>query len=229
MGSPGEAAILFDIDGTLVDSTYHHAIAWRRSFDRVHLPVPLWRIHRSIGMGGDRLVAEVAGSVVEERHGDDIRAGWREEYVRLKQEIDPLPASTDLVRRLASSGYRVALASSGDPEFAREAVALLGIGEDIELLTAAEDAEDSKPAPDLVRTTLQRLGGVRVAVLVGDTPYDVEAAAGAGLRCLALRSGGFSEAELLDAGAELVADSPEDLMDVHWEDYLSEPTDRGDA
>jgi HAD superfamily hydrolase (TIGR01549 family) len=223
MGNTSESAVLFDVDGTLVDSTYHHAIAWQRAFDRVHLPVPLWRIHRSVGMGGDRLVAAVAGDRAEERHGDELRDRWREEYARIKDEVFPLPGASELVRHLIGSGHRVALASSGDPEFTQQAVATLGLRRDVELVTTAEDAEDSKPAADLIVTTLHRMGGVRRAVMVGDTPYDVESAARAGLRCVGLRSGGYAEAELRDAGAVVVADAPEDLLDLDWEKYLSEP------
>ena len=219
-------AILFDIDGTLVDSTYHHAIAWQRAFDRHDVPVPLWRIHRTVGMGGDKLVAEVAGEDVEDRLGDALRKAWREEYVELKAEVDPLPGAADLVRRLAADGYRVALASSGDPEFSREAVDQLGIGDDIELLTTSEDADESKPEPDLIGVTLDRLGEVDRAVLVGDTPYDVESAGRAGLPCIGLRSGGYSDAELTEAGAVLVVDAPEDLLGLDWNDYLRS---RGDA
>jgi HAD superfamily hydrolase (TIGR01549 family) len=219
-------AILFDIDGTLVDSTYHHAIAWRRAFDRHDVTVPLWRIHRTVGMGGDKLVAEVAGKDVEERHGDDLRSAWREEYLELRAEVGPLPGAAELVRRLSADGYRVALASSGDPEFSREAVDLLGIGDDIEVLTSSEDADESKPEPDLIGVTLDRLGDVDRAILIGDTPYDVESAARAGLPCIGLRSGGYSEAELTDAGAVLVVDAPEDLLDVDWNDHL---TKRGEA
>jgi HAD superfamily hydrolase (TIGR01509 family) len=216
------AAVLFDIDGTLVDSTYHHAIAWQRAFDAVGLPLPLWRIHRSIGMGGDKLVTHVAGERVEERHGDELRAGWREQYVKIKNEVFPLPGATDLVRGLVKDGYVVALASSGEPEFADEAVATLGIRDDLAALTSSKDVEASKPDPDLISTTLSRLGDqVDQAVMVGDTPYDVESAAKAGLRCVALRSGGYSEAELTDAGAALVVDAPEDLKDLEWADYLS--------
>jgi HAD superfamily hydrolase (TIGR01549 family) len=219
-------AILFDIDGTLVDSTYHHAIAWQRAFDRHDVPVPLWRIHRTVGMGGDKLVGQVAGDEVEERLGNQLRDAWREEYLDLKAEVDPLPGAADLVRGLVSDGYQVALASSGDPEFSREAVEQLGIGDDIELLTTSEDADESKPEPDLVGVTLDRLGTVDRAILVGDTPYDVESAARAGLPCIGLLSGGYSEAELTSAGAVLVVDGPADLLNLDWNDYLNQ---RGDA
>src|SRR6478752_299970 len=204
MATTDDAAILFDIDGTLVDSTYHHALAWQRAFARHQVVLPLWRNHRTVGMGGDKLVAAVAGEEVEERIGDSLRTAWREEYVAVKAEVDPLPGAAELIRALVAAGYTVALASSGDPEFADEALDDLDIRDQVALLTTSEDAEESKPEPDLI----------------GDTPYDVESAERAGLGCIGLRSGGYSEAELVDAGAVLVVDAPEDLMGIEWEDYL---------
>ena len=217
---PENAAVLFDIDGTLVDSTYHHALAWQRAFDSREITIPFWRIHRTIGMGGDKLVGHVAGDEVEKEHGDALREVWREEYVKIKPEVRALPGATDLVKRLASVGFEVALASSGDPEFADEALDDLDIRKEIAVLKTSEDADDSKPEPDLVEVTLEALD-VRQAVLVGDTPYDVQSAERAGLRCIAVRSGGYSEAELVEAGAVLVVDAPEDLMDLDWEKYLA--------
>ncbi|MCW2808707.1 MAG: HAD-superfamily hydrolase, subfamily variant 1 [Marmoricola sp.] len=219
MTSSGNAAVLFDIDGTLVDSTYHHAIAWQRAFDRNDLPIPLWRIHRTIGMGGDKLVAEVAGDDVEKRLGDTLRDAWRDEYLQIKAEVDPLPGAAELVRKLAGDGYQVALASSGDPEFADEALDDLDIRDEVVVLKTSADVDRSKPDPDLVEVTLEALGTTR-AVMVGDTPYDVESAGRARLACIGLRSGGYSEAELVDAGAVLVVDGPEDLVDLDWDQYL---------
>ncbi|UDY24876.1 HAD family hydrolase [Nocardioides sp. Kera G14] len=216
-----KGAVLFDVDGTLVDSTYHHAVAWHRAFTRIIEAPPMWRLHRSIGMGGDRLVGEVAGEETETQYGDDLRAAWREEYTQLRKEVQPLRGAADLVRAVRSQGLRVALASSGDPQFSQEAVDLLGIGDDIELLLTSDDVDSSKPAPDLIQETLSRLDGVDAAVFVGDTVYDVEAAARAGLGCLTLRSGGFSTAELLDAGARRVDDLPADLIDLDWSNELT--------
>ncbi len=220
MATTDDAAILFDIDGTLVDSTYHHALAWKRAFARHQVVLPLWRIHRTVGMGGDKLVAAVAGDEVEERIGDSLRAAWREEYVAIKAEVAPLQGAAELVRTLVAAGYTVALASSGDPEFADEALDDLDIRDQVALLTTSEDAEESKPEPDLIGVTLDRLEGLRRAVMIGDTPYDVESAHRAGLGCIGLRSGGYSEAELVDAGAVVVVDAPEDLMGIEWENYL---------
>lgn len=216
----GTDAVLLDIDGTLVDSTYHHALAWHRAFARHRVAVPMWLLHRAIGMGGDKLVAQVSDDDTEQRLGDELRDAWREAYTELRVEVRPLPGAVDLVRRLREEGRRVALASSGDPEFSREAVELLGIGDDVELLTTAEDVEDSKPEPDLVGETLARMPGVERSVFVGDTVYDVAAAERAGVPCVALLTGGVSRAELLDAGAVTVAASPRELLDLDWTSTL---------
>ncbi|WP_231916880.1 HAD family hydrolase [Nocardioides scoriae] len=216
---PANAAVLFDIDGTLVDSTYHHAIAWQRAFDRQELHLPLWRLHRAVGMGGDKLVGHVAGDEVERRLGDTLRDAWQEEYAELEAEVDPLPGSRDLVQALAAAGWTVALASSGEARFAEHAVASLGVADAVSVLTTNADVDASKPEPDLLHATLARLD-VERAVMVGDTPYDVEAASRAGLACIALRSGGFSEAELGEAGAVLVVDVPGDLLDVDLVPHL---------
>jgi HAD superfamily hydrolase (TIGR01549 family) len=215
-----DAVILFDIDGTLIDSTYHHALAWQRAFERCDLPIPLWRIHRTIGMGGDKLVGEVAGEQVEEEKGDTLRDLWSEEYSEIKAEVRPLPGAVDLVKAAVDAGYRVALASSGEKEFSEEAVRMLGLEDVVTEVTTSADVEDSKPDPDLLQTTIDKVGGVRRAVFVGDTPYDVQAADRVGLACLTFRTGGFSQAELEDAGAVLVVDGPDELVDVDWETYL---------
>ncbi len=222
--TPRRAAILFDIDGTLVDSTYHHALAWSRAFADAGVPIPLWRIHRTIGMGGDKLVAAVAGDQVEEQQGDALRAAWGEQFVPVASEVRPLPGATDLVRALAEDGWTVALASSGQKRFAEDAVASLGITDLIAVMTTADDADQSKPEPDLVASTLAQLD-VDTAVFVGDTPYDVDAAGRAGLRCVAVRTGGFGRDELEAAGAALVVDDLTDLADLDWTELLQEPTD----
>ena len=139
----------------------------------------------------------------------------------MQSEVFPLPGAAQLIRTVARSPHRVALASSGDPEFTDDALALLGIADAIELVTSAEDAEISKPAPDLLRVALDRMGSVESAVFVGDTPYDVEAATRAGLRCVTVRTGGFSAGELHEAGADLVVESAADLLELDWSRYLN--------
>lgn len=220
--STRSCAVLFDIDGTLVDSTYHHALAWQRAFRVCEIVVPLYRIHRAVGMGGDKLVGQVAGDEVEDRLGDRLRSAWHEEYAALEAEVVPLPGAAELVHELATAGFRVALASSGEPDFASGAVASLGVEKDLACLTTSEDVDASKPDPDLVGETLSRLEGVTHAVLVGDTPYDVLAARRAGIACVGLLSGGYSEAELTEAGAVLVAGVPADLQHADWTELCVE-------
>ena len=223
MNDPADCVVLLDIDGTLVDSTYHHALAWHRAFARHDLTVPMWRLHRTIGMGGDKLVGEVAGDEVERSVGDAVRDGWAQEYAALVDEVSPLPGASELVRRLAADGYLVALASSGEKRFADVAVRVLGIGEHIHTMTNSGDAEDSKPDPDILGVTFDRVPAAQ-AVLIGDTPYDVEAAGRIGLACIGVLTGGFSRAELDAAGAALVVEELTELLELDWSSHLREPT-----
>jgi phosphoglycolate phosphatase-like HAD superfamily hydrolase len=204
--------LLFDIDGTLVDSTYHHAMCWHRAFTRHGHDLTVNRLHRLIGMGGDRLVAAAAGDEVEESEGDALRDAWAEEYAEVADRVRPVPGAADAVRRLVDEGYVVALASSGERRFAEKAVDDLGLADVVTELTTSSDAEESKPDPELVETTWTRVredhGGER-ALLVGDTPYDVESAHRAGIPCIAVLTGGFGEGEL--EGADAVV---EDMSEV---------------
>lgn len=222
------AAVLLDIDGTLVDSTYHHALAWFRAFEQVlgaEGTPPLWRVHRTIGMGGDKLVAEVAGDDVEQEHGDTLREVWSEKYAEVENEVPALPGASAMIHHLTESGYVVALASSGQKGFSQNAVKTLGVADEIALLTTSEDAERSKPDSDLLHATLEALHArddvaVDRAVMVGDTPYDIESASRAGLRCLAVRTGGFGVDELTEAGAALVLDDLSGFAAIDWEDLV---------
>ncbi len=219
---PGDV-VLFDVDGTLVDSTYHHAVAWHRAFTREGMQVPMWRVHRTVGMGGDKFVGVVAGDEVEEERGDALREAWKEEYAELMAEVEPLPGASDLVRDLEQAGYVVALASSGEKPFADAAVEDLGIGGQVAAVTTTTDAENSKPDPDILVATLDKLDGVERAILVGDTPYDVEAAARIGLGCVGLLTGGFSRAELEEAGAVVVVEDLTELQGWDWSAHLKAP------
>ena len=223
MDSP---VVLLDIDGTLVDSTYHHAIAWHRAFARHRVDVPMWRIHRSIGMGGDKLVPAVAGDEVEADLGDALRELWEQEYADLLDEVAALPGARDLVVDLQQRGHVVVLASSGAERFSHEAVRLLDIADEVSAVTSSSDAEESKPEADILGVALDRVSGER-AVVVGDTPYDVEAAGRIGLACVAVLTGGFSRAELEEAGAALVVETPGDLVGRDWHSLLR-PAHRSD-
>jgi phosphoglycolate phosphatase-like HAD superfamily hydrolase len=196
----------------LVDSTYHHAMCWHRAFTRLGHDITVNRLHRLIGMGGDRLVAAAAGGDVEESDGDALRDAWAEEYADVADDVRPVPGAADAVRRLVDAGYVVALASSGEKKFAEKAVDDLGIADVVTEMTTSTDADESKPHPELVETTWDRVReehGSERALLVGDTPYDVESAHRAGIPCIAVLTGGFGEGEL--EGADAVV---EDMSDV---------------
>jgi HAD superfamily hydrolase (TIGR01549 family) len=211
-GAKSKATIaILDIDGTLVDTNYHHAIAWYRAFRRHDVTVPVWRIHRTIGMGGDQLVAQVAGDEVEERLGDDIREAESELYRELIDEVQPMDGSRELIEDLREAGDVVVLASSAKDWEVEHYVELLDAREIVDGWTTSADVEATKPEPDLVKAALDKAGGEGEATMIGDTVWDVEAAKRAGVETLAVLTGGFSEAELREAGAKDVFTSVEEL------------------
>jgi HAD superfamily hydrolase (TIGR01549 family) len=214
--TPRHDTVLLDVDGTLVDTTYHHALAWARAFRSLDVDVPLWEVHRAIGMGGDKLVAAVAGDEVEKRSGDELRDRWLEEYEPLRAEVMPLPGAADLVRLLKDRGFRVALASSGKPQHTEQAVELLGVGDLLDAVTTSEETSESKPQPSIPETALKKAGGTS-AIMVGDSTFDIEAAARMHAPCVGVRTGGFGVDELEEAGAVLVADDPRALLTADWD------------
>lgn len=217
--------VLLDVDGTLVDSTYEHALAWHRAFGQHGLAIPVWRLHRAIGMGGDRLVAAVAGEQVESKLGDALREGWKQEYDELLPEVGAFDGASALLAELHSRGWRVGLASSGKPDHTRTAIELLGGDGPLDGWTSADDAEESKPAPDILQAALDQVGG-KTAVCVGDSTYDVEAATAAGWKCICVRTGGLGIAELYDAGAAHVFDDVAELLDKIDQTPLARPDSR---
>jgi HAD superfamily hydrolase (TIGR01549 family) len=202
---------ILDVDGTLVDTNYHHAIAWFRAFRRQFITVPVWQIHRHIGMGGDQLVAAVAGDDVEERAGDRIREAESELYKELIGEVQPMDGSRELIEDLKEAGNAVVLASSAKDWEVEHYLELLDAEEIVDAWTTSADVESTKPEPDLIKAALDKVDADRDAMLIGDTVWDVEAAKRAGVETLAVLTGGFSEAELRDAGAKDVFTSVEEL------------------
>jgi HAD superfamily hydrolase (TIGR01509 family) len=200
------AAAILDIDGTLVDTNYHHALTWYMAFRQHGVVLPVSRIHLHIGMGGDQLVAAVAGEEVEERCGDDIRAVESALYMAVIGTTSVLDGARELIEHLKAAGRQVVLASSAKEQEVEHYLDLLGARDLVDAWTTSADVESTKPEPDLVRAALEQLDGDE-AVMVGDTPWDVQAAAKAGVPTIALLTGGFSEAELRDAGAVAVFDS----------------------
>jgi HAD superfamily hydrolase (TIGR01549 family) len=207
----GPAAIL-DIDGTLVDSNYHHAVAWFRAFADHDIVLPLWRIHRHIGMGGDQLVGALCGDEVERERGDDIRATEKDRYFALIDEVRPLEGARGLIEDLKGKGREVVLASSAKPEEVDHYLDLLNARDLADGWTTSGDVEATKPDPDLIHAALDRVRADR-AVMVGDSTWDCAAARNAGVETLAVLTGGFSAQELFDAGALSVFGSLTELRE----------------
>jgi HAD superfamily hydrolase (TIGR01509 family) len=203
-------AAILDVDGTLVDTNYHHALAWYRAFRSQGLALPLWQLHRHVGMGGDKFVAAVAGDDVERRFGEDLRSEWERRFNELLDEIVPLPGARALVAELKRRGHRVVLASSSIEEHLNHFIDIVDVRELADDWTMKDDVAASKPDPDLVEAALEK-AATREAVMVGDTPWDCHAARRAGIETIAVLTGGFGEAELRDAGAAVVFDSVEEL------------------
>jgi HAD superfamily hydrolase (TIGR01509 family) len=203
-------AAILDIDGTLVDSNYFHTIAWSHALCAHGHTVPMWRIHRAIGMGGDQLIGALLGDEVEERQGDDIRAAEKERYFELIDEVRPLEGARELVEDLKRKDTTVVLASSAKPDEVEHYLDLLDARELADAWTTSGDVERTKPYPDLVNAALERAGG-GPGVLVGDSVWDCKAAENAGVDTIAVLTGGFSDSELLEAGAVIVFASIEEL------------------
>jgi HAD superfamily hydrolase (TIGR01549 family) len=204
---------ILDIDGTLVDTNYQHAIAWYRAFREHGVTLPVWRLHRAIGMGGDQLVGALAGDDFEEEHGDAVRDSEKERYAELIEEVRPLPGAVDLINRLAEMGHQVVLASSAKSDEAEHYVDLLDVRDVATAWTTSADVEHTKPAPDLVQSALQKADDADGAVMLGDSVYDCEAAGRADVPAIGVLTGGFSREELTEAGAEGVYESPEEILE----------------
>lgn len=206
------SAAILDVDGTLVDSVYHHALTWHRAFARFGLTVPVWRCHRSIGMGGDQIVPELAGEEAEAEHGEALRETEGELFAEIIDQVKPLAGAAELVEALAGRGLEVVLASSAQAGEAERHIETLGVGETIAGYTTGDDVEATKPEPDLVEAALAK-AGTRDAVMVGDSVWDIRAAERAGVECVGLLCGGFAASELRDAGAVSIHDGPAELRE----------------
>jgi HAD superfamily hydrolase (TIGR01509 family) len=203
------AAVLLDVDGTLVDTNYFHVVSWYQAFREAGETVPMWRIHRLVGMGADKLLEELAGG---ER--PDIEKGWSRHYDEYKEHVSVLPGARDLVRALHERGLRVALVTSGQEDDVAHLRELLDVEEWIDTVVNSSEVDASKPAPDIFRLALERLGAdAAETIAVGDTVWDVKAANASGIRCVAVRSGGIGPLELWESGAVAVYRDAADLLD----------------
>ena len=204
------AAAILDVDGTLVDTNYHHAVAWYRAFRQYDAVLPLWRIHRHVGMGGDQLVGSLAGEEFEAEHGDDVRAAEKALYMSVIDEVAPLEYARGLIEGFKAEGRTVVLASSAKPEEVEHYIDLLDARTMVDGWTTAGDVENTKPEPDLVAAAVEKAGG-GPAVLLGDSTWDCESARRADVPCVGVLTGGFSREELLEAGAACVFESLTEL------------------
>jgi len=207
---------VLDVDGTLVDSNYQHALAWYRALRSLGETYPVWRLHRLLGMGGDQLVTALGGEELEERLGDEARKRQTEETDTMLGEIAVLPGARELLLAIKERGHPLVLASSGKEHHVDAFLDLLDARDIADAWTSRADVESSKPAPDLLHVALMKLGAPEDAdsVLVGDSVWDVEAAKNAGMPALVVRSGGFGDDELREAGAIAIFDTPGDLRDA---------------
>lgn len=202
-----------DIDGTLIDSNYQHALAWYRALRRVGETYPVWRLHRLIGMGGDQVVTALGGEDLERRVGDRVREQQGKEADALLEEMAPLPGARDLLVAVKERGHRLVLASSGQQRHVDVFLDKLNARSLADGWTSSADVKTSKPAPDLLQVALKKLGAPPEApsVMVGDSVWDVKAAEKAGMPAIVVRSGGFGDDELREAGAIAIYDTPGDL------------------
>ncbi|HET9499298.1 MAG TPA: HAD family hydrolase [Marmoricola sp.] len=215
--------VVLDVDGTLVDSNYQHAVAWAIAFRSVGVAVPTWRLHRAIGMGADRLVAHVAGQQVEEGVGDEIRRIHEQEYHALHHLVTGLPGAESVIGELHQRGFKVALATSSSAEDFERETELFEDAHAVEAAITLPDVDHTKPAPDLLEVALREAGG-SAGVTVGDSVWDMESAGRAGQYAIGVLSGGFGEHELRAAGADEVFAGVAELLE-----HLDETVLRGAA
>ncbi|HTQ17254.1 HAD family hydrolase [Mycobacterium sp.] len=209
----GEPAVLFDVDGTLVDSNYVHICAWQRAFDEEGMPVAAWRLHRCIGMDGSKLIrvlSEDAPGDVQDRLSDAHSRYYRD----LASLLEPLPGACALLRSVADLGLQVVLASSAPDDELEILRRVLDCEDVISVTTSSHDVDIAKPEPGILQVALDRAGVTADrAVFVGDAVWDAKAAVAAGLPCIGLLSGGISGAELQTAGASPIFADPQDLLE----------------
>jgi HAD superfamily hydrolase (TIGR01509 family) len=205
-------AVILDVDGTLVDSVYQHALAWYRAFRSEGIVLPVWRIHRHIGMGGDQLIPAVASRELADARGDALRRAEGEAYRALIEEVQPLEGAAELLRDLKRRGHAVVLSSSAKQAELDHYLDLLEARDVVDAWTSSADVDRTKPQPDLVHVALERAGR-GPAVMIGDSVWDCEAARRAGIPSIGLLTGGFSGSELREAGAQTVFDSLPALRD----------------
>ncbi|MEU7110749.1 HAD family hydrolase [Streptomyces sp. NPDC046182] len=212
-GQERRSAALFDLDGTLVDTTYLHTLAWWQALRQHGHEVPMARIHRAIGMGADRILDELIGPGRSRSDDESLADAHGTLYAVWYDVIRPFEGAADLLRATAARGWTVVLASSASEDEVAAVRRALDADEVIAAATGGGDVDSTKPAPDLVERALEKVGAeAENAVFVGDTVWDIEAAGRAGLPCVALLTGGASRGELEKAGAAAVYEDAAELL-----------------
>jgi HAD superfamily hydrolase (TIGR01509 family) len=208
-------ALLFDLDGTLIDSVYQHVLAWHEALEELGLSLAVWRIHRRIGMSGGLLVQALGreiGQRITPEQAKELQKKHAAAYEHYQAAIQPLPGARELLRQLSRAKVPYAIATSGRPEGARSALEKLGIGPEIPVITRQE-VQRAKPDPDLFLAAAQRLNvPIARAMVVGDSVWDLLAARRAGCLGIGLLSGGYGKEELEQVGAYRVYLDPADLL-----------------
>lgn len=204
--------VLLDLDGTLIDSNDAHTHAWVTALAASGFDVPFARVRGLIGMGGDKLLPEVTGVTKDSPQGQRISDDWERIFMRdYRPHLQPFPQVRGLVQRLREAGLQVAIASSSQAAQLDALVRVADIADLLDDTTSSDDAKQSKPDPDIIGAALRKLRlPPEETLLIGDTPYDIEAAQQAGVRAVAVRCGGWGDAEL--AGAIAIYDDPADLL-----------------
>jgi len=208
-------AVLFDVDGTLIDSNDFHVAAWVEALREVGQHIAADKIHAQIGKGGDNLLPALFDADFVDAHGEALDARHGEIFkTRYMDRVRPFPDVRPLFERIAGDGVTIMLASSGSKEEVAHHLELIGCADLVTATTSTDDAEHSKPDPDIFAAALGKLGDVKPekALVVGDSPYDMQAAKTLGMQTIAVRCGGFSDDVLRDAGADALYDDPSDLL-----------------
>jgi HAD superfamily hydrolase (TIGR01509 family) len=217
--------ILLDIDGTIVDSNDAHAHAWVEAFAAHGIDVPYERVRPLVGMGGDKVLRIVANVDSESEDGKAISSTRQDLFnTRYLPTLTPTPGARKLVDWLKQQELTVAIATSAGADEVRALLRAATVSDLIDYTTTSDDAEESKPDPDIVVAALRRTGAAaRRTIMIGDTPYDIDAARGAGLEAIALRCGGWDDAAL--RGAVAIFDDPADLLEHVWSSPLAPEAD----
>jgi HAD superfamily hydrolase (TIGR01509 family) len=217
-------AVLFDLDGTLVDTTYLHTITWWQALHERGRVVPMARIHRAIGMGSDNLLRQVLGTDHDTRDDSEICAAHGRFFAQLHDWVSPTPGARELLQRCAQAGHTVVLASSATRRDLRALRDALDADEAIDVATSSEDADESKPSPDILSVALTKTGVTAgEVVFVGDAVWDVKAFSALRIPCVGLECGGTSAAELREAGAIETWRDPDHLLHGLERSILSSP------